>query len=212
MLDPHTQRTTERIDQDFQQGRLCRERIDFPLTNGQTRSLTRNQAAFLRAYSQCGTVKGACQASKLSQTSYKRWKKDEVFCQAFDDVVADFADQIEAEAIRRAKEGVRTILFTASGMPIRDPRKHDVATGEVKPEWADDPWYYEESFSDRLLELLLKAKRPDQYRERKSVEIAGATGLPVELDLTVRQLLVNDPELSERICRALEEAVGRKVE
>lgn len=37
-------------------------------------------------------------------------------------------------------------------------------------------------------------------------EIVRATGLPVELDLTVRQLLVNDPELSERICRALEEA------
>ena len=192
----------------FRQGRFSRVRRDHTLPGGKTVSLTHNQILFLTAYSRCGTVASACDASGIGRSTYKAWKKnDTAFQYALDEVTLDFADEIESEAIRRAKEGVRTIKFTTSGVPIKDPRKLDPDTGEVKPEWKNDPWYYEEEFSDRLLEMLLKAKRPQEFRDRQSIEVSGPGGVPLEVDLSIRQQMVNDPELTEKLCHLLETTI-----
>jgi len=197
----------------FRLGRFSRVRRDHTLPSGKTVALTHNQILFLAAYARCGTVASACDASGIGRSTYKAWKKkDEAFQDALEDVTLDFADEIEAEAIRRAREGVRTIKFTTSGVPIKDPRKLDPETGEVKPEWKNDPWYYEEEFSDRLLELLLKAKRPQEFRDRKSIEVSGPGGVPLEVDLAIRQQMLNDPGLTEKLCHLLENAAKGAVD
>ena len=40
---------------------------------------------------------------------------------------------------------------------------------------------YELTYSDKLLELLLKARDPRQFRENHKLEVTGAEGGPVEL-------------------------------
>lgn len=202
--------TEQQRDPLYTQGRVGKDRKEFELSNGETRTLSRNQIAFLTAFPLAGTIKAACQACGLSRSSYKRWKaEDREFREAFDDVAADFADQIEEEAIRRAKDGTRTIKFNKDGTPIKDPRKHDPVTGEVKTEWADDPWYYETTFSDRLLELLLRAKKPEEYRERSSVELSGPGGTPVEFDIATQQLAIANPDLAAQMCDALDKLMNQ---
>jgi hypothetical protein len=59
------------------------------------------------------------------------------------------ADQMEAEAIRRGMKGVRTPVY-----------KGGLLAG------------YQTVYSDSLLTLMLKASRPDRFRERSEVQVA----------------------------------------
>ncbi|HEX6937920.1 MAG TPA: hypothetical protein VF158_00810, partial [Longimicrobiales bacterium] len=72
------------------------------------------------------------------------------------------ADHLEAEARRRALEGVERKQFTQRGDPIIDP-----ATGKH---------YVERAYSDTLLIFLLKGARPERYRDRQQLEHVGKNG------------------------------------
>jgi hypothetical protein len=117
-----------------------------------------------------------------------------------------FIDRLESAAIKRAVDGIQKLVITKSGDPVLDPRKHDI-DGTVKPEWAEDPWLYETQYSDRILELLLRAKRPDEFRDRISQEVSGPGGSPVEVDAAVRQLVIANPDLSGKLCLAMENVI-----
>ena len=75
-------------------------------------------------------------------------------------------DKLEDEAHRRAHDGVERKKFH-KGIAIRDPE-----TGEA---------YVEREYSDRLLEMLLKAKRPEKYRE--NITISGDAEKPLEIKI-----------------------------
>lgn len=177
---------------------------DWQLSDGSTMRLTVTQVAFLRALGECGTVKGACEAAGLSLSAYKSWRKSPEFLEAYQDAVDAFCDALETEAVRRARDGVKTIKFTSAGRPIKDPRKHD-PSGNVLPGFENDPWYYEESFSDRLLELLLRAKRPEEFALRVRHDlIGGSEGSAVVMLAAARRVALVDPVLSDRLCELLE--------
>ena len=57
--------------------------------------------------------------------------------------------------------------------------------------------------SERLIEFLLKARRPEMYREHHQVELAGPGGGPVELDALGDLSQLSDRDLSslQRILR-----------
>lgn len=138
------------------------------LIDGRTILLTRQQAKFLSAFRACGVISHAAHAAKVSRSvHFDGMRSSEDYRLAFADAQEEANDALEAEARRRGLEGVQNIKFAKSGDPIIDPRKLDPETGEVKPEWKDDPWYYERAFSDSLLQRLLSAKRPEQFNDKK---------------------------------------------
>lgn len=73
---------------------------------------TRKKARFLDAYRACGMVSEAARRVKVGRSTVYEWRKeDPAFAAAWDDIDAALADELEAEAIRRAKAGSDTLLI-----------------------------------------------------------------------------------------------------
>jgi hypothetical protein len=110
-----------------------------------------HQSAFLAAFRATGNVRLACKAASVGRSSHYRWlEKNSEYREAFDLAKEDAADIIEAEAFRRAVVGVEKPVGWYKGKP----------GGTVR------------EYSDILLIFLLKALRPEKYRER--VEVRGS--------------------------------------
>ncbi len=115
--------------------------------------------AFLAAFRATGNVRLACEAAEVGRSSHYRWlEADAAYEEAFDLAKEDAADILEAEATRRAVEGV------------------EEPTGWYKGE----PGGFIRRYSDTLLIFLLKGLRPEVYRERVEVR-----GLLAKLDLNL---------------------------
>ena len=115
--------------------------------------------AFLAAFRETGNVRLACEAAEVGRSTHYGWLgADPSYQEAFDLAKEDAADILEAEATRRAVEGVKKL------------------TGWYKGK----PGGYVREFSDTLLIFLLKGLRPEVYRER--VEVRGLLG---KLDLNL---------------------------
>jgi hypothetical protein len=126
------------------------------LGSKQSRTLTRaKQRAFLAAFRKIGTIKLAADASGIGRSSHYDWMAgDAVYKASFEKADEDFVDRLESEAIRRALHG------TAKGIYYQGLK---VAT--------------EKDYSNDLLALLLKARRPALYKDRR--ELTGAGGEPL---------------------------------
>jgi hypothetical protein len=111
---------------------------------------------FLEAYQKNGVLKYACAAANVHRQTYYDWLRDDpTFATAAREAREVAIEALEEEAHRRAIEGV------------------------------EDPIYYKGEFvatvrkpSDTLMIFLLKANRPEKYRER--VELSGPNGAPLE--------------------------------
>ncbi len=102
----------------------------------------RARARFLRGLERTGCVSIACRAAGFGRTTaYKRRGQDEGFRAEWDEALALAADRLEAEARRRAVEGT-----------LRPVYQGGRRVGSVR------------LYSDRLLELLLRAHRPGFLR------------------------------------------------
>jgi len=167
-------------------------------------ALTKKQRAFLAAFRECGVISHAAQMSNVNRSRHYQWlDAKEEYADAFRDAHEEAIDRLESEARRRACEGVVTIKFDKDGNPLRDPRKVD-EDGLLK-DGCDDPWYYEHTYSDNLLAKLLAAHRPEKFGNKLTQEISGPGGKPIELH-AVRRIALSNPELSEQLCQALDNA------
>lgn len=110
------------------------------------------RAAFLTALAETGIISAAAKVVGVNRSTVFRWREDPAFAEAFQDAIEQAADKIEAEAIRRAVEGFEEPVWYR-GIEVGKITRH----------------------SDYLLGLLLKANRPDKYRENSRVELAGGT-------------------------------------
>lgn len=125
-----------------------------------TKFTHRVRGTFLETLSQTANVREAAEAAGLSRrTAYDHWEADPAFAAARDEVIGDAVDRLEREAFRRAVEG-----------------------------W-DEPVYYQgqqvgsvRKYSDRMLELLLKANR-DKYKDHSRHAVGPDTALIIK-DLT----------------------------
>lgn len=127
------------------------------------RTVQRARDAFLAALSEGLSVTGACiKASLPRQTAYDWRSADKEFAAAWDSALEEGTDRLEDEARRRAYEGTDK------------PVTHQGAITATYKE-----------YSDTLMVLLLKARRPAQYRERISQEVSGANGGPIEASISV---------------------------
>jgi hypothetical protein len=107
------------------------------------------QDRYLAALPACFTVSAALTRAGATPRELARWREQSgEFLVREQDARNQLADRLEAEAIRRAFKGVRVPVYQGG-----------LLAGYVT------------QFSDQLLTLLLKAMRPDKYRERSEVSV-----------------------------------------
>lgn len=118
------------------------------------------QRAFLSAFRESGNVRLACEVAGVARSSHYRWLRDEpAYQEAYGVDLENAADILEAEAYRRAVEGVEEPVGWYRGE----------AGGTVR------------KFSDSLTMFLLKGLRPERYGNRPELRAAKALE---NLDLT----------------------------
>ncbi len=129
------------------------------MPKGQAKRTPSKKARFLRALLKTGNVTLSAKAASWARCmAYFEREKDEAFAAAWDEAHEAFLDSLEAEVIRRGFRGVREPVGWYQGTP----------GGFVK------------RYSDNLAMFVLKAERPDKYRERSEVEHKGNVTLVVE--------------------------------
>lgn len=126
---------------------------------------------FLEAFAECGTIKAACYRAKIGRTVvFDARNTDEAFAQAFDEIEEETTEHMEREAYRRGVEGVDEPVFWQGR-----------ESGAIR------------KYSDTLLIFMLKARRPEKYRDRHSIEHAGEikhqiAGVDIPADATPQEL------------------------
>lgn len=133
------------------------------------------ERGFLAALAETGNVRLSCLSAGVDwTTAYDRRRADPDFAAAWAVAIEEAADLLEAEARRRAVEGVRRVKFH-QGFPIRVPvlDTDGVPRVDARGDEITTP-YVEHEYSDTLLIFLLKGARPEKYRDRQQVEHTGA--------------------------------------
>jgi hypothetical protein len=128
------------------------------------------QPLFLEHLSKMGIVRLAAEAAGVGrQTVYDHRESDKAFAAKWAQAIDDAADTMEAEAYRRAVDGLVQKKFTKGGEPIIDPE-----TGQQ---------YFERVYSDNLLLAMLRAKKPGEYRDNITLTNAASPVVDEELVL-----------------------------
>ena len=132
--------------------------------------------AFLAAFRETGNVCLACKAAGVGRSSHYRWLEEEpAYREAFDQAKLQAADVLEAEAYRRAVEGVLEPVGWYRGVPGGTVRK----------------------YSDALLIFTLKGLLPDRYRERKDVRsVLANLDVPALPDALIARLAAGENPIS----------------
>lgn len=145
------------------------------------------KAIFLEMLGTTANVHRACVRSGLPHRTVYFWRaKDGSFAEAWVQALERGVDALEDEAVRRAAEGRLEPVFY-QGKECGAVRK----------------------YSDTLLMFLLKAHRPEKYRDRAAVEHSGNGGSPLVpvINLTIGK---SDPKPGglDRPATALETGRG----
>jgi len=152
-------------------------------------------SAFLAAYAVCGEVSSSAKAAGLDRHQvYDKAKTDSAFAARFEDAKAQFVDSLKAEALRRAREGTRKLIFhqgqpvyltrlriDENGQPVRNENGTPILDYQLD-EHGHPIQAYESAFSDRLLLAMLAATDPAEYAAKSNVQLTGADGGPVKVE------------------------------
>jgi hypothetical protein len=115
--------------------------------------------AFLTHLALTGNTSLSAAAAKVDRTTvYKARAEDKDFAAQWADCLDQAADRLEAEALRRAVDGVDEPVFGSGGTGVGT-----IEVGTIR------------RYSDTLLIFLLKGVRPDKFRERHHVKHDGLT-------------------------------------
>lgn len=127
----------------------------------------KRQDKYLAARLKKGTLTAGCRAARVSPHTVYAWRKEDQeggytakeFCRLEQEAADAYADALEEEATRRAKDGVLEPVYQGGTL-----------VGKVR------------KYSDTMLIFLLKGNRPDKFRERISAEHSGPGGAPIQHD------------------------------
>ena len=131
---------------------------------GRSHRTLKRRAVFLAALAETASVTRACEAAKFPRQCAYDWRRDDAdFAAAWDEAVERGTDALEDEAVRRAKDGVAKPVYYHGNRvdTVRDP-------------------------SDPLLMFLLKARRPEVYRDQ--VQITGKLSLEALVNQSLQSL------------------------
>ena len=142
--------------------------------------LTREcQERFLKALAETGIVSAAVEIAGTSRTRvYELRKRNPGFAAGWEDAEERAADALEDEAWRRAVDGVQEPLVSG-GRVVRDDDGQPIAIRR---------------YSDALMIALLKARRPERFKDRAVVEHDITDNLADRLDAARRRALAASAE------------------
>jgi hypothetical protein len=149
------------------------------------RKVSSRRAAFLAAFAVTGQITAAAKAAKIERHVHYLWlETDPDYPALFEKARIEAVQALEDEAVRRATEGVfEPNLYQGQFVyPIKG-YELDPETGlpdRGKPIFGKKPLGMMKK-SDRLLEFLLRAGKPEKFRDRGTVELTGAGGGPIEI-------------------------------
>lgn len=130
--------------------------------------------AFLEAFRETGVVSYACERAGVGRrTVYEARQRDEEFAVAWAEVELLSTEAMEAEAFRRGVRGVKKPVYQGG-----------IKVGEVR------------EYSDTLLIFMLKARKPETYRERFDHRHSGGIGGPAPPPEGVDLRKLSDEELA----------------
>ncbi len=125
------------------------------------------RAAFLAAYAKCGNVTEAARLAKVARSQHYEWMEDSEYAAAFANAHHEACDLLEAEARRRAVEGVQEPVVYQGECSYK-PDSLGRRTNRILTI---------RKYSDVLLIFLMKGAMPDKYRDNVKHEISGNVNL-----------------------------------
>lgn len=115
-----------------------------------------------------GNISASARYAGVSRSTVHRWRDaDPVFAELWADAEEEGVDALEQEARRRATEGDEEYVVSM-GQLVKDPETGAFLTTRKR--------------SDTLMTLLLKAHRPEKYRERHDVKNTGTISINITQD------------------------------
>lgn len=131
----------------------------------------RTWRAFIAAYGETGNINKACEAAGCTYKQYRYWsKRYPLFREMLEEAEYEAGDMLEAEAVRRAKEGVRRpVLYRGKQVMLPKLDANGKPTGRKEP-------LYEVEYSDQMLMFLLRGFKPKKYGPKSMMDTTG--GLP----------------------------------
>lgn len=138
---------------------------------------------FLATLAGAGNVSAAIKAAQVTRdTAYGHRKSDAKFAAGWDAALDEAMDSLEAEAWRRAKDGVEMPIVGEEGVRFAaiGPDGQYVQAIPKGADQRDLPGYkivalMKKTYSDGLMTLLLRAGRPGKYRDN-IIPGSGALG------------------------------------
>ena len=104
---------------------------------------------YLKAVSQWGTITAGCREARVTAATILQWREHDLEFSIREQQAREaLVDQLEEEALRRGVKGVQRPVYQAG---------HLVG--------------YQTEYSDLLLQLLLRANRPEKYREKADINV-----------------------------------------
>jgi hypothetical protein len=129
----------------------------------------RRRQLFLEALATGASITAAARAAGVDRRTPYKWRDGHAaFDEAWVSHLEAGTDALEDEARRRAHDGVKRPIYHA-GKRVGFVTEH----------------------SDQLMMFILRARRPEKYRERQTIEHSGPDGEPIRfmpaLTITVRK-------------------------
>lgn len=169
------------------------------------------KVVFLSALADAATIGEAAIEAGINRVTAYRWKEtDEEFAVAWDDALEAGTEKLETAAIRRAVEGVEEPVIyqgqltpvyemnpdgTPKMVEVEEPNGQGGMMRVRKPVQARNPdgspkFLTIRRPSDTLMIFMLKARRPNMYRERGSIEHTGPGGKALPAPVAAGGVLV----------------------
>jgi hypothetical protein len=143
------------------------------------------RTAFLRRLAETGNISAAARHAGVSRSAVYAWRAgDAGFAASWLDAEQEAVDALEQEARRRAVDGVEQPILSGGKFVRHD----DGSIATIR------------HYSDRLLEFLLKARRPETYGSRAETKEGGRDG---------GEGALTDEERAQRVARLLDAARAR---
>jgi len=181
------------------------------MTNAHSTIKAATRKAFLDCLREKGNVTAAARLVGIDRATAYRWRDaDADFAQAWDDAIEEAADLIELEAHRRAVSGIdEPVIYQgdvtyvyerdSQGRVVYDTVEREengldgktITVTDRIPRLALDAQgkpltLSKRVYSDALMALLLKAHRPDKYRENSKIELNGSMSLSAMTEDEIR--------------------------